>query len=197
MRHARLSPFGQSVADLFEESAIMKKVLLAAALTAVCGVAAAQGYAGALIGMSKLNTDCVPTVSCDDTDTAFKLYGGYNVSDNVSAELAYTNYGKVTLTGAGGSGEVKYHGISVGAAMRFPLTTDFTGVGRLGLAFLKGKASASGVGGSASATASSTELYAGLGFEYAAMSDVNIVGAFDITDGGDVYLFGIGAQVGF
>lgn len=73
------------------------------------------------------------------------------------------------------------------------MATDLTGVGRLGVAFLKGE----GTGAAAGNKSDSTELYLGLGLEYEATSDLKIVGAFDITDGGDLYLLGIGAQVGF
>lgn len=195
-RRARLSRFGQSVADLFEESAIMKKVLLAAALTAVCGVAAAQGYAGALIGMSKF--DCPAPLTCaDDTDTAFKIYGGYDMGSDVSIEVGYTNFGEIPVASGAISGTAKASALSVVAAMRFPLMTDLVGVGRLGLGYVDVKANASNGAVAAQAESSEINLYAGLGLEYALTSDIKIVGQFDLADNGDLYLFGVGAQVGF
>ena len=194
-RRARLSRFGQSVADLFEESAIMKKVLLAAALTAVCGVAAAQGYAGALIGLGKLNADCTGS-SCDTSDTAFKLYGGYEVAPDISVEFGYTDFGTYKLTGT--YNNVDISAISVSAAFRGNLAQDLTGVARLGLASVKSEWDLTNPG-----SKSKIGIYAGLGLEYNMTTDIKLTGAFDLTNGevngdtGAVYLFGVGAQVGF
>lgn len=196
-RHARLSRFGQSVADLFEESAIMKKVLLAAALTAVCGVAAAQGYAGALIGLGKLNADCAGAASCDTSDTAFKLYGGYEVAPDISVEFGYTDFGTYTTTG-GLYNNIDISAISVAAAFRGNLAQDLTGVARLGLASVKSEWDKTNAG-----SKSKIGIYAGLGLEYNMTTDIKLTGAFDLTNGevngdsGAVYLFGVGAQVGF
>lgn len=177
----------------------MKKFLLATALTVACGVAAAQGYAGALIGMGKISTDTPDCagITCDGSNAAFKIYGGYDISRNTSAELAYTSYGQVKLTGTSGSGTVKIHGISAGIAVRYELATDLMGVGRVGLSVLNAKANASGSGGTFNGSTTETKAYVGLGLDYAIASDFKLTGAVDITDGGDVYLFGIGAQMAY
>ncbi len=164
----------------------MKKILLAAALVASCGLASAQGYAGALIGMSQFSVSC-PVASCDKSDTAFKVYGGYEVSDGIAVELGYTDFGAL---GVGTTGKIEASVLSVVGAFRFPMTADLTGVGRLGLGYVSVN---SDVGPSEDAV----NVYAGLGLEYAASKDFKIVGAFDLADNGDVYLFGIGAQIGF
>ncbi len=164
----------------------MKKILLAAALAASCGLASAQGYAGALIGMSQFSVDC-PVASCDKSDTAFKIYGGYEVADGIAVEVGYTDFGTL---GVGTTGKIEASVLSVVGAFRFPLSADLTGVGRLGLGYVSAN---SDVGPSEDAT----NLYAGLGLEYAASKDFKIVGTFDLADNGDVYLFGIGAQIGF
>ena len=184
--HARLPPFGQSVADLFEESAIMKKFLLAAALTAVCGVAAAQGYAGALIGMGKASLDC--TSNCDESDTAFKAFAGYELAPGWSVEGSYFNLGTYKVNGI----DVKFTGFGVGAAYRFDLMQDVKGVARLGLVHGKGKA--------AGVSESDTRAYVGLGAEYALGDGLTLTGGWDMAslpDGDKVNMFGIGAQVGF
>jgi OmpA-OmpF porin, OOP family len=172
----------------------MKKMMLAAALTAACGVAAAQGYAGALIGMSKF--DCSGLCS-KDTDTAYKIYGGFDMSPDLAIEVGYANFGKVKLNANGATGEGKASVLSVVAAMRFPFTKDFAGVGRLGLGYVNSKASASAPGQSALAESKGVNLYAGLGLEYAVASDFKIVSQFDLADNGDIYLFGLGAQLAY
>ena len=164
----------------------MKKILLAAALVASCGLASAQGYAGALIGMSQFSIDC-PVASCDKSDTAFKIYGGYEVSDGIAVEVGYTDFGTL---GVGTGGKIDVSALSVVGAFRFPLSADLTGVGRLGLGYVSADSNVR-------ASEDSANLYAGLGLEYTASKDFKIVGAFDLADNGDVYIVGIGAQIGF
>jgi len=171
------------VADLFEESAIMKKILLAAALTAVCGVAAAQGYAGALIGIGKLSTDCA--ADCDKSDTAFKAFVGYEVAPGWAIEGSYYSLGKYQVEGD----EAKLSAFGFGGAYRFDLMQDVKGVARVGIAQVKVK------GGD-----SDTRPYLGLGAEYALGDGITISGGWDMVsfpDSDKVNVFGIGAQVGF
>ncbi|HRH17816.1 MAG TPA: hypothetical protein PLS22_10200, partial [Aquabacterium sp.] len=85
-------------------------------------------------------------------------------------------------------------------AYRVAFTPEFTGVARLGLASVKGKLSNNA---GYSASDSNIKLYAGLGLEYALSNDMKLVGAFDLTNAevenndANVYIVGIGAQIGF
>jgi OOP family OmpA-OmpF porin len=179
----------------------MKKALFAAALAAACGVASAQGYAGALVGLSKISTDCPFGTSCDDSDTGYKLYGGYEVAPNIAVEVGYTSFGKTTLTAGAAKATVKGSALSLVGAFRVAFTPELTGVARLGLASVTGKYSDNV--GSASESDSKIKLYTGLGLEYAVTKEFKIVGAFDLTnvevggDSGTTYLFGAGAQMAF
>ncbi|MDO9237311.1 MAG: outer membrane beta-barrel protein [Aquabacterium sp.] len=178
----------------------MKKILLAAALAASCGLASAQGYVGALVGLTSIAFDCGPGQSCDDSDTGFKLYGGYEVAPNISIEVGYTDFGKAKVSEGADRAEYKGTALSLVGAFRVAFTPEFTGVARLGLASVKGKFSDS-LG--ASASDSNIKLYTGLGVEYAMSKDIKLVGAFDLTnveiDGqsGTAYIAGVGAQIGF
>jgi OmpA-OmpF porin, OOP family len=178
----------------------MKKVLFAAALSAACGLASAQGYAGALIGLGQISTDCPFGASCDDSSTGMKVYGGYEVAPNISVEVGYTSFGKSKAKGALGSAEIKGTAFVVNGAFRFPIAADFTGVARLGLASVKGKYSDT-LGGSESE--SKIKLYTGLGLEYDIAKDVKLIGAFDLSnvevdgDSGTAMLFGAGVQAAF
>lgn len=177
----------------------MKKILFAAVLTAVCGAASAQGYAGALIGMAKFNVDCAGA-SCDDSDTGYKVYGGYEVAPNIAIEVGYTDFGKARLSAGVLNESIEAQAFSVVGAFRMALSPEWTGVGRLGLASVKGKRNTNfGL----SESDSSIKLYAGVGVEYALGADFKLTGAFDFTaadigdDSGGVYIFGLGAQMGF
>jgi len=183
----------------------MKKVLFAAALAAACGVASAEGYAGALIGLAQINTDC-KTISCDDKGTGMKVYGGYEVAPNISVEVGYTSLGKVKGTN-GTTGDIKGTAISVVGAFRFPIADEFTGVGRLGLASVSGKTSGTFSGTSGSKSKSAIKLYTGLGLEYAITKEIKAVAAFDLTNvevessalsgSATAYLLGAGVQAAF
>lgn len=178
----------------------MKKILLAAALAASCGLASAQGYVGALVGLTSIAIDCGPGESCDDSDTGYKLYGGYEVAPNIAIEVGYTDFGKVTASAGAYNAELKGTALSLVGAFRVAFSPEFTGVARLGLASVKGKVS-DNLGNSASD--SNIKLYTGLGLEYAMSKDIKLVGAFDLTnvevdgDSGTAYIAGIGAQIGF
>src|SRR3954471_8968815 len=55
---------------------------------------------GGSIGQSKNNLSCPAGSSCDDSDTAFRVFGGYNFNKNFGAELGYADLGKFTASGA-------------------------------------------------------------------------------------------------
>jgi OOP family OmpA-OmpF porin len=171
----------------------MKKVLLAAALVASCGVASAQGYAGALIGMSKIAMGCDSGITCDESDTAYKIYGGYELSPSMAIEVGYTNLGKMKVSGGGASGTVEGSAWTVAGAFRVPLAESLTGVGRIGVGLVEGKAK----GSLGSSTDSETKLFLGAGLEYSLSKDFKLTGAFDMLDGTDAYMLGVGAQMGF
>jgi OOP family OmpA-OmpF porin len=83
---------------------------LAAVGIAACGSASAQsewtstasntrGYVGVSGGQSKFRTDCASFFSCDQKDTAWKVYAGSKVNEMFGAEVGYTDFGKVNASG--------------------------------------------------------------------------------------------------
>jgi len=50
-------------------------------------------YFGGTIGTSDGKSYCEGSSNCEDSDTAWKLFGGYKVTNNLSAEAAYVNLG--------------------------------------------------------------------------------------------------------
>jgi OOP family OmpA-OmpF porin len=64
-------------------------------------------YAGASLGaglvqfsdsFAGINTTARTTLSKDETDTAWKLFGGYRIHRNIAVEGGYTDFGKFTAT---------------------------------------------------------------------------------------------------
>jgi OOP family OmpA-OmpF porin len=172
--------------DHFSRESQLKKFFAAAALLALSGMASAQGYAGALIGMSKFDVDCSP-FTCDKSDTAFKVYGGYNLSKQTAIEVGFTKFGAVSISGRN---LVDASALSVVGAFRMPITPSLNGVARLGLGFVN-------VDSNYTESESAVNLYAGLGLEYAITKTLKVVGAAELADNGDVFLFGAGLQADF
>lgn len=91
-------------------------------------------YAGANIGQSKFNTDCGAGLSCDDKDTAFKIFGGYSFNRNWAAEVGWTDLGKAKITGPGGQDELKGSAFDLTGVFTWPFSNSgFSILGRAGL----------------------------------------------------------------
>lgn len=149
----------------------MKKIgiaLLSTTALAFALPAAAQSlnssafYAGANIGQSKVNLDCTAGLTCDDSDTAFKIFGGYSFTQNIALELGYVDLGKATLSGPGGKDEIKATAFDLTGVFSWPFSNSgFSVFGRAGL--YSGKLELSGVDHGSKTT---TDLTYGLGAGY-------------------------------
>src|SRR5438270_13797946 len=88
---------------------MMKSVVAVVGLSAalVALPAAAQMnmsafYAGVGAGKSKAKDWCTGAgISCDDKDTAWKVFGGYQLTPHFAAEIGYTKLGKFKASGTG------------------------------------------------------------------------------------------------
>ncbi len=64
-------------------------------------------YLGASLGQATSDISCPAATSCDDSDTAWKVYGGLEVNEFISMQFGYVDMGKVGYSGAkAGSREV-------------------------------------------------------------------------------------------
>ena len=161
-----------------------KRVLLAGAALALSGAVSAQTYATISFGSSSIKVDCAGAQTCDKSDTAFKLLGGYKFTPNVAVEAGYMSFGKAKIRDSGDSLDVGVTGFGVGVAFHQDLSANWNFVGRLGLAQMKTKLDASIAGlGSASDSDSNAQLYGGLGVGYKINKQVSIDGAWDFTKG--------------
>ena len=96
----------------------MKRSTLTAAVLAATSLALpafAQGemvghpYIGAAGGASHVNGGCAAGVSCDNNDTAWKIYGGWTFPGDFATELTYYDLGKFTA-GRPGEYRLERHG---------------------------------------------------------------------------------------
>ena len=186
------------------------------ALIAVLGVsaaalalpAAAQNmsavYIGGGLGQSKFKGACDGVsgtgVTCDDKDTSFKIFGGYQLNRNFAAELGYTDLGKAKVTDPFGSTELSATAWELSAVGMFPVMEALSIYGRLGGYWGEGKLSGSGASGSKT----TTNLTYGLGVQYDFMKNFGVRGewqryskvkvkddASGTEDSGDIDVLGV------
>lgn len=186
----------------------MKKqfLILAAALVAAA-TAQAQStspfYGTVAVGSSHLNVDCTGVSSCDATDTGAKLIGGYSLGNGLSVEASYFSFGKFRAADGGIAMSAKPTALALGLAYEAPLNTDWALIGRLGMAQVRTKISASAGGASGSDSDSKAKLYAGLGVSYAVSPTVKLELALDTTkaeyagESGNLRLISLGAKFAF
>ena len=170
--------------------------------------AAAQGmsavYIGGGLGQSKFKGACDGVsgtgVTCDDKDTSFKIFGGYQLNRNFAGELGYTDLGKAKFTDPTGSTELKATAWELSAVGSWPLADAFSIFGRLGGYWGEGKLSGSGASGSKT----TANVTFGLGAQYDFMRNFGVRGEWqryskvkvknDATgteDSGDIDVLGI------
>lgn len=93
-------------------------------------------YAGASIGYSQFKDICdvvVAGVSCDDNDTAWRAFGGYQFNEYFALEFGFANLGAASGSGAPGSfsAEVK-EAFDLSALFTIPVATRLSLLLRLG-----------------------------------------------------------------
>lgn len=87
------------------------------------------GYIGASVGKSDYRIGgCSGILSCDDTDTGFKLYTGGKMSQHFGLELGYFNLGDAARNG----GDVSAQGANLTVLGNIPVADNFNLYGKLG-----------------------------------------------------------------
>jgi OOP family OmpA-OmpF porin len=123
----------------------VNRVVLAtvAALVATPVFAQETGfYAGGALGQAKAKDACSDITGsgfvggCDDKDTAWKIFGGYQFHRNFAAELGYVDLGEFTASGtflgAPASGSVEAKGVELTALGIIPFTQQFSAYAKAG-----------------------------------------------------------------
>lgn len=117
---------------------------VAALLTAVAGPAAAQDdsgiYLGGSIGYSGFKDSCKDLiVPCEDHDTAWRAFAGYQFNRYVALEVGFANLGEVTGSGIFNTGTPGSFTLAVeqawdlAAVFSIPVTSRLFGLARAGL----------------------------------------------------------------
>ena len=158
-------------------------VLGFAAAMAFAIPAGAQGmqgfYVGGSFGSATAKDACTGLsgsgISCDDTDTAWRILGGYQINRNFAAELGYHNLGTAKASGFGVSVEIESKAWELVGIVAYPVVDKFSVYGKFG--FYRGETKAtSNTGFSASDT--NTDFTFGLGAQYDVTRQLGVRGEY-------------------
>lgn len=197
-------------------------VALIAAMEMTSANAADSGwYVGLGAGQSSVDVDggeidgllaadsITATTSVDDTDTAWKIFGGYRMNANFGLEAAYMDYGTisadstVTALSAGVVNvDLDTTAWLLDAVGYLPLGNGFELFGKLGVALWDIEGNFSGSGGesgfSGSADDDGSDFHFGVGAGYALTDNIGIRAEWErITGDADLDAWTISAQIGF
>jgi OmpA-OmpF porin, OOP family len=168
-------------------------VLFAAAAASVCATGAwAQDkglYVGLGVGQSEAVDYCdeepgLVINSCDDSDTAYKIYAGYQFNRNFALEAAYNDWGEgtanVTALGITGDVDIKVKAFSLQAVGILPLGDRFQLFAKGGAVYwdLDIDASVSGLG-TFSDSDSDFDFVAGVGAQVRVFRNLYLRGEFE------------------
>lgn len=186
----------------------------AAGLLALAPAAQAQQetgfYLGGTIGQSDADVDCEGTATCDAKDTAWRIFGGYQINRHFAVEVGYHDLGKVSATFTtpiAGDVSIKSNAWEFLAVGKLPVANQFSLYGKAGLFRGEAKASANVVGlGSGSLKETNIDLTYGFGAQYDFSRQVSIRGEWqrytnlgdNATIGeADIDVLGVGVLVRF
>jgi OOP family OmpA-OmpF porin len=189
-----------------------RSALAIAALAA--GLAASQGilaqdrgaYVGGALGQAKVTDWCdtsgapagASLPACEDTDTAWKVFGGYRFNRYFAVEGTYVNWGEVTGTVQAASGartdvSAEQTSLGVAAVGSFEFTPQFSVFGKAGFLSTEQEARA----GSTTTDGSDTEFHYGLGLRFAFTQNWVARAEWEKTDKLKVEMMSLGVEYRF
>jgi len=123
----------------------MKTIYLAAAMASTLSLSAPASagffdftlapFVGVSAGQSTIDASCPAASSCDDTDMAWKIYGGLEVNEYIAMEFGYADLGEATSSGAT-VGTAEVNGMTIALVGNFALSPRFSLIGRGGMNIL-------------------------------------------------------------
>lgn len=124
----------------------MKTIYLAAAMASALSLSAPATagffdltlapFIGASIGQAKYDIDCDAGSTCDDSDTAWKIYGGLEVNEFIQMEAGYANLGEAKFSDATSSATAEVHGMTIQVVGTYAFNPSFSLIGRGGMNIL-------------------------------------------------------------
>jgi OmpA-OmpF porin, OOP family len=157
-------------------------------------------YLGLSVGQAKFSDACEGAsalgVTCDNKDTAFRIFGGYQFHPNIAVELGYADLGKATASGPGGTASAEASAFDLVGVLSWPVGNAFSVYGKLGL--YHGEVEGGGaLGGSSD---SGTDLTYGLGAQFNVGRNVGLRAEwqrYNDVSGSDIDVLSIGVLYRF
>lgn len=171
---------------------IISAILLTLGLTA--DALAENGfYGGAGIGQATIDA-CDGVANCDDEDTSWKVFGGWEMNSNIAFEAGWVDFGEITGSAGGSAVSAEVDGWTLAAKGILPVNEQFGVFGKFGMIMwdVEGGGAASGMDDDG------TDPMYGLGAQYMFTDQLGIVGEWEWYDiDSDIDLFSIGALFKF
>jgi len=114
-------------------------------------------YAGFSLGNASLDESEI------DSAVGWKLFGGYEVSDNIAIEGGYTSFGEMDISDFWYSATLEITGFELAAVGSYPINDQLSLLGKLGFLRWDAEFDFSGLG---SVSTSGTDIFFGLGGQY-------------------------------
>jgi opacity protein-like surface antigen len=150
------------------------------------------GYVGASVGKSATE---IRELSFDETDTAFKVFGGYSFNSYVGVELAYVDAGAPSISVASETLEIATSGLIGSFVVGIPLGDSFKVFGKIGLAFYDVEAEIAGQ----RFDDSENDVAYGIGLSYSITDKFSVRTEYETIDveAGDFSMFTLGGAFHF
>jgi len=171
----------------------------------------ASFYLGGSIGQAEAEGVCddlqtivtgIGTVSsCDEKDSAWKLFGGYQFNRHFAIEASYFDYGSVSASGQTFGVPFRITGdataFGLAAVGILPVANHFSLFGKLGLLRTEVDVTASGVGGAFTESDSETGLHVGIGLMFNLGRNFSIRAEWERNDEAEIDMMSLGVQFRF
>jgi OmpA-OmpF porin, OOP family len=176
----------------------VKRLLLLAACAILALPAAAQGpYLGGSFGRSTFTDWCDVSGSCEDTDTAWKLFGGYRVNRHFGIEATYVDWGEVTASTGSVDVAASQYSYGLAAVGTLPLgDRGFELFGKLGI-LLTSQETRRVQPNPSTVNRDETELHYGLGARYGINQSLAVRAEWENTEKLKVQMLSIGVEYRF
>jgi len=160
-------------------------------------------YIGGAIGQAEHSDQCsdtLPGVSCDDTDSAWKIFGGFQFNRHFALELGYANLGEATASLGAISTTDEATAFEVVALGMLPIGDRFAIFGKAG--FFRGERErTSNNPGEPTGTNEQTDFTFGVGARFDITHNIGLRAEWqryiDLGEITDVDLISIGVQFRF
>lgn len=135
-------------------------------------------YLGASIGQARAKEFCDDSggLSCDDKDTAWKVFGGYQFNRHFAVEVGYADLGEVgasgVVSGVSVSGNIEATAFELMAVGSIPVRDRLSVYGKVGLYRAETERSLSGTLGTISVTDNDKETNTDLTFAFGVKFDI-------------------------